>query len=283
MSFRSFIPRRGLLRLRSYRWSAVALFLPLLPMNSSASVLVWHDEFDQPVGSGPDPAKWQHDLGNNGWGNRELQTYTDSRENSVIVADPAATDGYALVLRAKQTTEGGYTSARLKTHGKFATGHGRIEARLKLPKGQGIWPAFWMLGDDIDRTPWPACGEIDVVELIGHQPGRLYGTLHGPGYSGEHGISKFTNLPDGETFSDAYHVFAVDWKPGHIDWLLDGKIFHSLTPADLPPGTKWVFDEGPFFLLFNLAVGGRWPGYPDGTTRLPQEYRIDYVRVYGQQ
>ncbi len=252
----------------------------LLPMISSASTPAWQDEFNQPVGSGPDPAKWVFDLGDNGWGNKELQTYTDSRENSFIVADADATDGRALVLKAIRTPAGGYTSARLKTHGKFATGPGRIEARLKLPRGQGIWPAFWMLGEQIDAVPWPACGEIDIVELIGHQPGTLYGTIHGPGFSGQHGLSKSTTLPDGHTFSEKYHVFAVDWNKDRIDWLLDGRVYHTRTPADLPPGANWVFNDINCFILLNLAVGGLWPGYPDATTVFPQEYRVDYVRVY---
>jgi len=247
---------------------------------STSLPVVWQDDFNQLVGTGPDPSKWVHDLGSSGWGNEELQTYTDARENSRIVSDADATHGRALALRAVRTPTGGYTSARLKTHGKFAATHGRIEARLKLPQGQGIWPAFWMLGDNIDTVPWPACGEIDIVELIGHQPGTLYGTLHGPGYSGSHGLTKSTVLPDGAAFAGAYHVFAVDWRPGRIDWRLDGKIYHTVTPADLPSGAKWVFADAPFFLLLNLAVGGKWPGYPDATTQLPQEYRIDYVRVY---
>ena len=259
---------------------AFTLLTPLLTMTSPASTPVWQDEFNQSVGTGPDLAKWVFDLGDNGWGNKELQTYTDTRENSFVVADPEATDGRALVLKAVRTPSGGYTSARLKTHGKFAIGRGRIEARLKLPRGQGIWPAFWMLGENIDRLPWPACGEIDIVELIGHKPGTLFGTLHGPGYSGQHGLNQATVLPGGATFNDAYHVFAVDWQPGRIDWLLDGKIYHTLTPANLPPGKKWVFDDISCFLLLNLAVGGVWPGYPDHTTQFPQEYRIDYVRVY---
>jgi beta-glucanase (GH16 family) len=259
------------------------VLLPLtFAMTTYASTPVWRDEFNQAVGTGPDLTKWAHDLGDNGWGNKELQTYTDSRENSFIVADPDAEDGKALVLKAVRTAAGGYTSARLKTHGKFATGYGRIEARLKLPKGQGIWPAFWMLADNIGQVPWPGCGEIDIVELIGHLPGTLHGTLHGPGYSGPKGPSKSTVLPGDAISADAYHVFAVDWKPGRIDWLLDGKIFHTMTPADLPAGTKWVFDDTKHFLLLNLAVGGVWPGYPDATTQFPVEYRIDYVRVYAQ-
>lgn len=242
---------------------------------------VWQDEFNQPAGTGPDPGKWVHDLGANGWGNEELQTYTDSRGNSFVADDPEATHGRALVLRAERLPGGGYSSARLTTQGRFSVAHGRVEARLKLPQGQGIWPAFWMLGEGFSRVPWPACGEIDIMELIGHQPGTLYGSLHGPGYSGTNGLSKSTALRGGATFAGAYHVFAVEWRPGRIDWLLDGKIFHSVTSADLPAGAPWVFDDTPFFLLLNLAVGGKWPGYPDATTRLPQEFRVDYVRVYG--
>jgi beta-glucanase (GH16 family) len=249
-------------------------------MISFASTPVWQDEFNQPVGSAPDPAKWVYDLGATGWGNKELQTYTDARENSFIVEDAAATDGRALVIKAVRTGADRYTSARLKTHGKFATGPARIEARLKLPKGQGIWPACWMLGDNIEQVPWPVCGEIDIMEMVGHQPGTLHGTLHGPGYSADKGVTKSIVLPEGATFADAYHVFAVEWKPERIDWLLDGEVYHSVTPASLPDGAKWVFDGAPFFLLLNLAVGGRWPGYPDETTEFPQEYRIDYVRVY---
>jgi len=256
-------------------------FLTLLMTTPVFAAPIWQDEFKQPVGTGPDPAKWVYDVGDNGWGNKELQTYTTSRENSFVVADLEATDGHALVIKAIRTPSGGYTSARLKTLGKFSTRFGRIEARLKLPRGQGIWPAFWMLGDNIEKVPWPACGEIDIVELIGHQPGTLYGTLHGPGYSGERGMSKSTVLPGNAEFGEAYHVFAVDWQPGKIEWLLDGKIYHTLTPANLPAGATWVFDDMSGFLLLNFAVGGLWPGYPDATTQFPQEYRIDYVRVYG--
>lgn len=242
--------------------------------------LVWHDEFDRPVGGGPDPARWSYDLGASGWGNAELQAYTDSRENCVIVEDPAASHGRALLIRAVRTPAGGYTSARLNTQGKFSITHGRVEARLRLPRGQGIWPAFWMLGDGFGRVPWPACGEIDIMEMVGHQPGTLYGTLHGPGYSAGAGLTRSIELPAGAAFADTYHVFAVDWRPGRIDWLLDGRVYHSLTPASLPPGTKWVFDDTAYFVLLNLAVGGKWPGYPDATTQFPQEYRVDYVRVY---
>lgn len=251
-----------------------------LTMTLSASTPAWQDEFNQPAGTAPDSGKWVHDLGDNGWGNEELQLYTAERANCEVVDDPEAGDGKALVIRAIRRPDGRYTSARLKTHGKFSTGFGRIEARLKLPTGQGIWPAFWMLGDNIKTVPWPDCGEIDIMEMVGHLPDTLHGTLHGPGFSGSRGLNKSVQLPGGAEFSFAYHVFAVDLRPGRIDWLLDGEVFHSITPADLPPDGKWIFDDTKFFILLNLAVGGRWPGYPDDTTEFPQEYRIDYVRVY---
>lgn len=252
----------------------------MLSLSTLTAAPLWQDEFDQPIGSGPDLSRWTHDLGDNGWGNAELQNYTDSRENSSVVADPAALNGKALVLKAVRTAKGGYSSARLKTQGKFSLTQGRIEARIKIPKGQGIWPAFWMLGESITRIGWPACGEIDIMEVVGHEPHRLHQTLHGPGYSAANGITKAITLPGDVSLSDDYHVYAVEWSPGRIAWFLDGRLNHVCTPADLPKGAKWVFDDSPFFILLNLAVGGRWPGYPDETTRFPQEMRIDYVRVY---
>lgn len=252
----------------------------LIPGAAAAPpALVWNDEFHQPVNSSPDPAKWTHDLGAGGWGNRELQRYTDLQENSRVVADPAALDGRALALCAHRTASGEFTSARLKTQGKFAVTYGRIEARLKLPRGRGLWPAFWMLGENIARVGWPACGEIDIMEFIGHESARVHATLHGPGYSGEKGLSaSFThaaNVPLGER----YHVFAVDWFPDRIEWSLDGTVYARRTSADLPAGSRWAFDA-PMFLLLNLAIGGNWPGSPDATTGFPQTFLVDYVRVY---
>ncbi len=255
-----------------------ALFLFLMTTASAAPL--WQDEFNQPAGTGPNPAIWSHDLGANGWGNAELENYTDSRENCFVADDPEATDGKVLVIRALRMADGSYTSARIKTQGKYAATHGRIEARMKLPHGRGVWPAFWMMGESIEQIPWPACGEIDIMEVPGHEPGKLHSTIHGPGYSGQHGLTRSIVLPGSATFGDAYHVFSVDWSPGKIAWSLDGHVYHTETPADLPSGAKWVFDGAPFFLLLNLAVGGHWPGYPDATTKFPQELRIDYVRVY---
>jgi beta-glucanase (GH16 family) len=242
--------------------------------------LIWSDEFNQPVGTGPDPTKWNYDLGGSGWGNQELEVYTDARENSAVVADPDATDGKALAIIAVRTAAGGYTSARLKTQGLFTTAYGRIEARLKLPIGDGLWPAFWMLGDNIGAVGWPACGEIDIMENLGQDPTRVYGTLHGPGYSGAQGLQGAYTLPNGQLFSDDYHVFAVDWSPDLIEWSVDGHVYFTCTLATIPPGTRWVFNGAPFFLLLNLAVGGSWPGNPDATTAFPQTLYVDYVRVY---
>lgn len=233
----------------------------------------WSDEFDGPAGSAPESSKWVHDLGASGWGNAELQNYTSSRENSFL-------DGKGnLVIRAIKTGEKQYTSARLKTSGKYAVRFGRIEARMKLPYGQGIWPAFWMLGNQFPKQGWPDCGEIDIMEHIGKEPAIIYGTLHGPGYSGTAGMPGTYSSKDGKPFSDDFHVYGVDWREGEIRFLVDGNEYSRVRRQDIPAGRKWVFDE-PFFLLLNLAVGGRWPGYPDATSSFPQELTVDWVRVF---
>ena len=242
----------------------------------------WQEEFNQATNSGPSAATWSYDLGGGGWGNAELETYTNSRNNSYVTDDTDATDGKALVIRAVKASDGSYTSARIISSGLFATQYGRIEARMKLPKGQGLWPAFWMLGQNINTVGWPACGEIDIMEVLGHQPGILYGTLHGPASGNTGHFSKGTSLtlPNNGSFSDAYHVFAVEWMPGQISWLMDGTKYLTVKTADFPVGATWSPDVGPFFVILNLAVGGNWPGSPDGTTVFPAELRIDYVRYY---
>jgi beta-glucanase (GH16 family) len=233
--------------------------------------LVWSDEFDGAKGSAPAAKRWTYDLGSGGWGNHELENYTNSRVNSFL-------DGEGhLVIRAIKTNDG-YTSARLKTQGLYSVAYGRIAARLKLPKGQGIWPAFWMLGEDIKTAGWPKCGEIDVMEFIGKTPDSVYVTVHGPGYSGAKSISKSVPLagPDG------FHVYGIEWAPESLTFLLDDQPVRTLTPKDLPAGTKWVYDH-PHFLLLNLAVGGGWPGNPDASTVFPRDYVIDWVRVWQRQ
>ena len=200
-----------------------------------------------------------------------MENYTGSRENSYLDGDGN------LVIKAVKT-ETGYTSARLKTQGLYSFTYGKVEARIKIPYGQGIWPAFWMLGDDSKARGWPAIGEIDIMENIGKEPGVVHGTAHGPGYSGGQGIGKPYTLPTGR-FADDFHVYAIEWGPDAIEWFVDGRSYHSLARNGIPTGTAWVYDH-PFFLILNLAVGGQWPGYPDASTRFPQQMLVDYVRVY---
>jgi beta-glucanase (GH16 family) len=231
------------------------------------------------MGSPVDSSKWSFDIGGGGWGNNELQTYTNRPVNSRLE------DGVLVITAIKENYAGpdnmtrDYTSARLLTKNKFTQTYGRFEARIKVPFGQGIWPAFWMLGDDIDTVGWPNCGEIDIMEHIGKQPSIAHGTLHGPGYSGANGITASYALPSSQKFSDKYHVFAVEWEPNVIRFYVDGRLYKTRTPADLPSGKSWVFNH-PFFLVLNVAVGGTWPGNPDAATVFPQRMLVDYVRVY---
>ncbi|OGN78723.1 MAG: hydrolase [Chloroflexi bacterium GWB2_54_36] len=272
--------------------SPTGLKMPQLPTSSPALAelpggwkLIWNDEFDAPAGSPPDPAKWTFDLGGEGWGNQEWEYYTDQPEN-------AATDGAgSLVIRAIEVAEDDtrslncwygpckYTSARILTRERFDFTYGRVEARLKLPYGNGIWPAFWMLGSDIAAVGWPNCGEIDIMENIGREPDKVYGTVHGPGYSGANGISHSYALPVGQAFKDDFHVFALEWDAVEIRWYMDDELYGVLPKERFSESRPWVFDH-PFFLILNVAVGGAWPGYPDETSTFPQEMLVDYVRVY---
>ena len=219
-----------------------------------------------------DSSKWTFDIGGNGWGNNELEYYTSRTDN-------AALDGAGnLLITAKQETMAGnsYTSARIKTQGIKTFTYGRIEARMKISQGQGLWPAFWMLGDDIASNPWPACGEIDIMENIGKEPNIVHGTIHGPGYFGGAGPTKqyLLSAPVGS----AFHVFAIEWELNTIRWYVDDALFSTKTNSDLPTGATWVFAH-PFFIIINLAVGGGFPGNPDGSAMFPQQLQVDYVRV----
>lgn len=242
--------------------------------------LVWADEFDGPAGSPPDSSKWGRNIGGSGFGNHELQSYTDRIENAFLNGQSH------LVIRAIKERHTGpdgikceYTSARLLTQGKFALRYGRFEARIKLPSGQGIWPAFWMMGSDIDQVGWPDCSEIDIMEnKSGDDLVNNHGTLHAPGYSGAASITATYTLPNGQKFSDDFHVFAVEWEPDVIRFYVDGHLYATRTPADVPE-KKWAFDR-PCFMLLNLAVGGDWPGNPKETSTFPQDLTVDYVRVY---
>ena len=248
------------------------------PSPGAQWTLVWSDEFDAANGSTPDPAKWAFDTGGSGWGNNELEYYTNHPQNAQIQ------NGNLVITAVRESYTGpdgvtrNYTSARLKTQGKFDQAYGRFEARIKIPSGQGVWPAFWMLGSNIALAPWPACGEVDIMENIGKEPATVHGTIHGPGYSGSQGIGSPYSLPSGN-FSDDFHVFAVEWEPNAIRFYVDNNLYATRSPADLPPGKTWVYDH-PFFVILNLAIGGDWPGNPDKTTVLPQKMLVDYVRVY---
>jgi len=241
--------------------------------------LVWSDEFNGRNGARVDSSKWVAETGGGGWGNNELEYYTSRPQN-------VSQENGKLVIKALQEKYSGaggvtrnYTSARLKTLGKFSQTYGRFEARIKIPGGQGIWPAFWMLGNDIEKPGWPGCGEIDIMENIGKEPALVHGTIHGPGYSGANGIGAAYALPGVQRFADDFHLFAVEWEPNAIRFYVDDHLYATRIPTDLPQGTKWVYDH-PFFLLLNVAVGGGWPGNPDATTVFPQTMLVDYVRVY---
>ena len=242
-------------------------------------MLTWSDEFEAADGSRPDDSRWVYDLGGGGWGNRELETYTNRAENAAI-------RNGALVITARAERFTGpdgiardYTSARLKTQGRFAQTYGRFEARIQIPAGQGIWPAFWLLGADIPGVGWPQCGELDVMENIGREPLSIHGTMHGPGYSGAAGQGAGISSADGTPYANGFHVYAIEWEAGEIRWYVDDRLYFTRRPADLPPGARWVFDHD-FFMLLNVAVGGEWPGNPDASTTFPQEMKVDYVRVY---
>jgi beta-glucanase (GH16 family) len=239
--------------------------------------LVWSDEFDGAAGSGPDPARWSFETGGHGWGNQELQLYSDRPEN-------ASLDGAGhLVITARREAMGGreYTSARIITRGKFEQVYGRFEARLRLPAGKGFWPAFWMLGNDVgvDGVRWPACGEIDVVEQRGAHPWRISGAAHGPGHSGGNALIGAFETPGRTALTGDFHLYAMEWEPHELRFYVDGQRYHSVRSTRMPSGAIWVYDH-PFFLLLNLAVGGNFGGAPDQTTPFPQTLGADYVRVY---
>jgi beta-glucanase (GH16 family) len=231
--------------------------------------LVWHDEFEGPEINAD---VWTHEIGGHGWGNGENQYYTDDPDNAFIE------DGM-LVIQALERNYLGkpFTSARLTTQGKLTQQYGRIEARIQIPTGKGIWPAFWMLGENYDTVGWPRSGEIDIMENIGSEPWVVHGTLHGPGYSGGSGVGAAYRLPDRSPFHANFHVYAVEWEPQEIRWYVDDALYSTITPARLPG--DWVYDQ-PFFMILNVAVGGRWPGYPDASTEFPQRMLVDYVRIY---
>ncbi len=252
-----------------------------LRRSTAARGLVWSDEFDGPRNAPVDSGRWRHETGG-AWGEGELQSYTSRTANS-------HQDGHghlAIVARAERfrgadSITRDYTSARISTKDRYSFRYGLFEARLRMPAGWGVWPAFWALGTDIDRVGWPRCGEIDVVEHLGQEPSTATGTIHGPQDGGgadadyKPGRSVLHTTPLAQDF----HTYGVQWLPGSIQFYFDGHPYWSITAADLPPGSRWVFDH-PFFLILNIAIGGKWAGRPDASTTFPQALLVDYVRVY---
>jgi len=232
--------------------------------------LVWSDDFNGAAGELPDASKWGFDIGNNsGWGNAELENYTNNPEN-------VALDGNGnLVITAIQNGNS-FSSAKVKTKNLFSQAYGRFEARLKTPYGPGIWPAFWMLGANDGEVGWPQCGEIDVMELKGQSPSVINGTIHGPGYSAGNAISSSYALKNSR-FDLDYHVFAVEWSADQIDFFCDDYLYKRIKKSDVPG--QWVYDH-PFYMILNIAVGGNYVGFPTAQTPFPQKMTIDYVRVY---
>jgi beta-glucanase (GH16 family) len=238
--------------------------------------LIMSDEFDS--AGAPSTAMWNLDIGNGaaqgipGWGNNELQYYTDRPENVVVE------DGMLKITARKESFEGsGYTSARIQTKDKYEKKFGRFEARIQLPWSQGLWPAFWMLGANSDEVTWPACGEIDIMENRGQEPTLINGTLHGPGYSAGESIGKAFEL-ENDRFDTGFHIFGIEWGQGYINFYVDDVLYNQLTPADVTG--EWVFDDQPFYIIMNVAVGGSYPGPPNENSVFPQTMLVDYVRVY---
>ncbi|MDR9401163.1 MAG: glycoside hydrolase family 16 protein [Psychroflexus sp.] len=246
------------------------------------NTLVWADEFD--VDGAPNPENWNFEIGDGtdqgipGWGNNELQYYTDRPENVKVE------NGMLVITARQENFEGSnYTSARLTTQNLFEKKYGRFEARIKVPYGKGYWPAFWMLGEDSDGEVWPQIGEIDIMECLGDEPTAMFGTIHGPGYSGGESISKEYILQNNR-FDTNFHVFGIEWSPNRINFYVDDKLYQSLTPEDVDEETdgegEWVFNDREFYIILNIAVGGNLPGAPNANTVFPQSMFVDYVRVY---
>lgn len=239
------------------------------PDTYAGKTLVWRDEFNA---TALDLNDWKFETGGSGWGNNELQYY---RPNNTLFS------AGKLIIEARREDFSGsaYTSSRIITQGKKEFQFGRIDIRAALPQGQGIWPALWMLGANIGTVGWPACGEIDIMEMVGHEPNRVHGTAHYGPNTNQHiyqGNSKV--LPDNAKFSDEFHVFSLIWEQDRIRWLIDDVQFYEITPTNVAP-MAYPFNEK-FFFIFNLAVGGQWPGNPDATTTFPQRLIVDYVRVF---
>lgn len=237
--------------------------------------LAWDSEFNGPVGAPPDPGKWTAVIGGGGWGNQQLDydtdnqnVYQDGQGHLIIEARKGNPEGYSCWYGSCT-----YTSGQITTQGHFSFTYGRIEARIKIPSGQGLWSAFWLLGANYSTVGWPACGEVDVMENIGKEPSTIYGTVHGPGYSSGH-----YQLQHGQ-FSDDFHTFALQWDPNHLYFMVDGITYHTVDRTSFPKAGDWVYDHA-FNIMLNLPVGGPWPGSPNAATVFPKQMIVSYVKVY---
>ena len=234
--------------------------------------LVFEDDFEGAEGEPPNPDYWTHDVGGDGWGNEQLEYNTDRVEN--VFQDGL---GKLQIVAIEEAYEGNaYTSGRITTKGKVEFTYGRFEAEIRVPAGNGLWPAFWLLGGTIDEVGWPACGEVDIMEVRGDAPDTMSGTLHGPGFSGGDSVGASFTLPEG-TFEEDYHTFAVEIDPGFIAFYVDDYLYQRLAPGDV---AAWVFDDTPKFMILNLAVGGTFLGPPDDSTEFPAALKVRSVRVY---
>ncbi|HTC60120.1 MAG TPA: family 16 glycosylhydrolase [Solirubrobacteraceae bacterium] len=252
---------------------------PSEPSTTKQRKLIWSDEFNGPAGSSPG-SQWQFDTGGNGWGNDELESYTSRPANAELdgqghLAITARTEGYT----GKDGITRNYTSARLQTLNTFQFQYGLVEARIQVPSGKGLVAQFWALGSEAyeGSEAWPACGEIDTAEVLGSEPNVVNGTLHAPWPWAPTGVQ---GQADSATpLSAGFHTYSVEWEPERISFMLDGSVYKTITPADLPAGAAWPFKH-PYFLLMDLAVGGEWPGAPNASTHFPAQMLIDWVRVW---
>jgi len=235
--------------------------------NTDYSNLVWSDEFSTPGALNTSFWNYETGTGSNGWGNNELESYTSSLSNVSIDT------GYLHITAIKGSSPL-YTSGRITTKGKKEFSHCRVVIRARLPEGQGIWPALWMLGANISTVSWPACGEIDIMELLGQDPSTVYGTVHWN--DNGHVMQGGSHSLAGGKFSDSFHLFSLIWGPNHFQWLIDNQPYLYLSKSSV---SAFPFDL-PQFFIFNVAVGGNWPGSPDDTTVFPQNMIVDYIRVY---
>lgn len=242
------------------------------PTTYPGMTLVWQDEFS---GNSLDPNVWNYEIGNGsgGWGNNELQYYTNSTKNVLV------SNGNLVIEARKESISGfNYSSARLTTQNKKTFTYGRVDIRAKLPRGKGIWPALWMLGSNISTVGWPASGEIDIMEYLGHETNKTHGTVHYKPSTAPHNSRGSSYILNSGNFYDQFHVFSMEWKQDQIKILVDNNVFFTVNKSDLD-AAPYPFNA-PFFFIFNVAVGGNWPGSPDANTTFPQRMVVDYVRVF---